>query len=647
MKSVRHTVFCMSPALVYSAAPAATKVRQLIRRLLPETFSGAAERPTVRGYRREIDGLRALAVLPVVLFHAGFRLFHGGFVGVDVFFVISGYLITSILIDDLKGNRFSVVTFYERRARRILPALFTVMAVSTVFACLWMLPDELKNFGQSIVATALSSNNMLLAHTSGYWALASEFKPLLHTWSLGVEEQYYLFYPLLLFVCWYFAKQRLALVVAALAIVSYGASILCAIHYPSTSFFILPTRAWELFVGALVAMYCISRKEGMIRLWKSQLLSGLGILLIALGVLVATPDTSPAQLYIIVPVAGAILVVLFASPSNLAGRFLGSKCLVGLGLISYSFYLWHQPFFAYARIFCKDQPSQVLNIILIAAALVCAYASWRYIERPFRRNNQISRSTVFQLSLMGAIVFVGFGLYLNASYGMLARMYDPRVAPVSAMDKRVYNERVFAYKKTTFSGLRGLRVLVVGNSHGRDFVNMTTETFDTRKVEIVYRDDFSECIYPFKSTLERTLYLQADIIVFATWNPHSHCFQGDSRFFEDSHKDYFYIGTKGFGYNLSWVVRLKAVDRPNQLNRLPPQLEISEREMQSTVPERHFISLLSTTVKNEMIPITDEKGYLISTDRTHVTRFGAIYFGQRVLRHSRYGDILLKFSASG
>ena len=146
-------------------------------------------------YRPEINGLRALAVVPVILFHAGFELFSGGFVGVDMFFVISGYLITTILIEDIQNKRFSIVNFYERRARRILPALFFIMLVCIPFAWKWMLPDPLENFGQSLVAATLSANNILLFLTSGYWHFTSEFKPLIHTWSLGIEEQYYIFFP--------------------------------------------------------------------------------------------------------------------------------------------------------------------------------------------------------------------------------------------------------------------------------------------------------------------------------------------------------------------------------------------------------------------------------------------------------------------
>ena len=172
-------------------------------------------------YRREIDGLRALAVLPVIFFHAGFDYFSGGFVGVDIFFVISGYLITSIILIQIKKGTFSISDFYERRARRILPVLFFIMMISLSFGYIWMMPDEFKNFGQSLVATSLFSNNILLAITTGYWDLTSEFKPLLHTWSLGVEEQYYVLFPFLLVFSWKYFRGKEVTIIASITALSF------------------------------------------------------------------------------------------------------------------------------------------------------------------------------------------------------------------------------------------------------------------------------------------------------------------------------------------------------------------------------------------------------------------------------------------
>ena len=212
-------------------------------------------------YRSEIDGLRSIAVIPVILFHAGFEFFSGGFIGVDVFFVISGYLITTILIEDIENKRFSVLNFYERRARRILPALFFVMLCSIPFALLWMTPWELKDFSQSLVAVSLFASNILFWRKSGYFAEASEENTMIHTWSLAVEEQYYILFPLFLFLAWRYGKNRVFWIIVVLAAVSLALSEWGWRNKDSANFFLLPTRAWELFTGSITAF--IIQKNGV------------------------------------------------------------------------------------------------------------------------------------------------------------------------------------------------------------------------------------------------------------------------------------------------------------------------------------------------------------------------------------------------
>ena len=206
-------------------------------------------------YRAEIDGLRALAVLPVILFHAGFEWFSGGFVGVDVFFVISGYLITTIIISEMAEGKFSIANFYERRARRILPALFFVMAVSIPFAWLWLTPTDLANFGQSLVAVSTFSSNILFWLESGYFDTSAELKPLLHTWSLAVEEQYYILFPIFLMLTWRLGIKRILILLSIIFLISLGVAQYGAYHFPTATFFLLPTRGWELLVGVFAAFY--------------------------------------------------------------------------------------------------------------------------------------------------------------------------------------------------------------------------------------------------------------------------------------------------------------------------------------------------------------------------------------------------------
>ena len=206
-------------------------------------------------YRREIDGLRALAVLPVIFFHAGFEAFSGGFVGVEVFFVISGYLITTIILSELEQGKFSILNFYERRARRILPALFLVMLVCIYFAWVWLLPSDMKKFSLSLVAVSVFASNILFWRESGYFDTDTALKPLLHTWSLAVEEQYFVLFPLFLMLLWRLGKRWILIILATVFVASLSLAQWGAYAQPDTAFYLLPTRGWELLIGAFAAFY--------------------------------------------------------------------------------------------------------------------------------------------------------------------------------------------------------------------------------------------------------------------------------------------------------------------------------------------------------------------------------------------------------
>ncbi len=359
-------------------------------------------------YRREIDGLRAVAVVPVILFHGGFDLFSGGYVGVDVFFVISGYLITSILISDLEAGTFSIARFYERRARRILPALFVVMLACLPFAWMWMSPWFLKDFAQSLIAVVFFSSNVLFWLQEGYFAVDSELKPLLHTWSLAVEEQYYLLFPIFLLVMWRFRRDRVFWSIAAIALASFVASAWGARNAPSTNFYLAPFRAWEPFAGSLAAFYLRGRGPR-----SSDLMSGVGLALILVSIFWYDKDTPFPGIYALAPVVGTALIVLFAGQTTLVARLLSTGPFVGIGLVSYSAYLWHQPLFAFARLHSFSGTSQTLLGSLTALTFLLAWATWKYVETPFRSRSKpviVSRPNVFAASAALGALFVAIGL---------------------------------------------------------------------------------------------------------------------------------------------------------------------------------------------------------------------------------------------
>lgn len=372
-------------------------------------------------YRPEIDGLRAVAVLPVIAFHAGFSGFSGGFVGVDVFFVISGYLITGILTSDLEQGRFSILRFYERRARRILPALFVVLAASIVAAQFLLMPPPFADFAASVFAVALFLSNMLFIAEVDYFGPAAEATPLLHTWSLAVEEQFYILFPLLLWVLWRLAGRRGVWGgVVVLGLLSLAFSEWAWRTHPAETFYFLPSRAWELLAGSLCAV--LRRARTARPAIAQQLVALAGLAAILGSVVLLSRDTPFPSLWAMFPVGGSVAIILFATPGTWVAHWLSRRPVVAVGLISYSAYLWHNPLFSFARIGWPGEPGLGLLLLLSALSLGLAWLSWRFVELPFRHQRGrapalAKRWQVFVAALAGIAVLVGFGLWGYFSEG--------------------------------------------------------------------------------------------------------------------------------------------------------------------------------------------------------------------------------------
>ncbi|EOI5715393.1 acyltransferase family protein [Cronobacter turicensis] len=362
-------------------------------------------------YRAEIDGLRALAVIPVILYHAGFGWLPGGFIGVDVFFVISGYLITTILISDLDKGQFSIVKFYERRARRILPALFVMMAATAPFAYAYLLPADMHSFWKSVLSVCFFVSNYLFSYESGYFAPDVELKPLLHTWSLAVEEQFYLIFPLMLFFLWRQGKILSFLMILFIASLSFKAADSGSISDPTFTFYSITTRAWELAIGAAAAFYFRSELKFHQSRVASNIMGMAGIALIVYGMLIISSKTPFPGRYALFPTVGAFLVIIFSSSSNIPGKILSFKPVVFVGLISYSAYLWHQPMMALARHKYVVEPPAYVMMVICVATIIIAWLSWKYIESPFRKKDGFSQSSIFKLAGIGSSFFISLSIF--------------------------------------------------------------------------------------------------------------------------------------------------------------------------------------------------------------------------------------------
>ncbi len=380
------------------------------------------DRDAPPAYRSDIDGLRAIAVLAVVGFHAFPELDPGGFVGVDIFFVISGFLISTIILTKLTSGGFSFLDFYSRRARRIFPALLVILAACLVAGWVLLLPFEYKELGKQIAGAAGFVSNFLLWHEAGYFDASGEAKPLLHLWSLGVEEQFYLLWPLLLV----FSRRRKGVMLAGtglLAITSFAYSLYTTRHSPGAAFFSPASRWWELMVGGLLAQ--LVARRGALAGTASSVVSAAGLGLIAATLLLLDQTQAFPGWWALAPALGTFLV-LFAGPGAWLNRaVLSNGVLVRCGLISYPLYLWHWPLLSFAWIYRSAPPTTAMRIGAVGASIALAWATYKLIERPIRFGGRGRWTAPLLLALLavtgalGTAIYVGNGLGFRPVLGQL------------------------------------------------------------------------------------------------------------------------------------------------------------------------------------------------------------------------------------
>ena len=384
-------------------------------------------------HRLDIDGLRAVAVLPVLAYHVGIHSVPGGFIGVDIFFVISGFLITQVLLQDIDGGRFSLIRFYERRVRRILPALLVVAAVTFFVCAKYSLPSEFIDFSKSLIAAALSASNIYFWQTGGYFTAPALSKPLLHTWSLAVEEQFYIFWPLCLWLGATVMKRHLlgaTVVVIALSLLvsAYG-----AFSNPEATFYLVHTRAWELLLGGTLALGAFPTPLGPLA---RNLLSACGLILIAVSALTIHAEMPFPGLLALPPCLGAFLVILAGRDgTSVAGRVLSWRPIVFIGLISYSLYLWHWPLTVFQQnyaLLITGGSDKVRKLTIIACSIACGALSWRLVEQPFRFGPwRPTRPTLFRLAAAATGVVVLLGAIGWGENGFPSR-YSPRQLQIAS-----------------------------------------------------------------------------------------------------------------------------------------------------------------------------------------------------------------------
>ncbi len=386
-------------------------------------------------YRPDIDGLRAVAIIPVVFFHVGMAGFSGGYVGVDVFFVISGFLITSILLADLESKRYSIIDFYSRRIRRIFPVLITVLLVTTFFSMWLMFPDEFKKYQSSLVSTLLFYSNYLFMFDVGYFAIPAETNPLLHMWSLAVEEQFYLIFPVYLFFMHRFFKSHMLLLTVVILLLSFIYSVYLTQDSMSESFYSTPSRAWELLLGSILAF--VKEKEFSIKRWQAEVLVLVGLFCIIFSIFSYSDKTIFPGVSATVPVIGTALIIFVGCyRKTFVSQLLSLKPMVFIGLISYSLYLWHWPVMVFHKKFIIGIESQYGLYISVVLTFILAYLSWRFIETPFRKGNLFDQQQKPWRYTKGVSLVFGIGIIVFFSVIDYQREFAPNISKIlSANDK--------------------------------------------------------------------------------------------------------------------------------------------------------------------------------------------------------------------
>jgi peptidoglycan/LPS O-acetylase OafA/YrhL len=459
---------------------------------------GSQAQASIRGYRRDIDGLRAVAILPVVLFHAFHSLLPGGFIGVDVFFVISGFLISSIIYKGLKEDNFSYVQFYSRRIKRIFPALFLILAACLILGYLFLFNSEWRQLGTQMFAGALFSSNLQLLREGGYFDTAASSKPLLHLWSLGIEEQFYIFWPIILSLTFRW-RRGVPFVLFSGLLLSFLANLGLLRHFPQITYYLPFTRFWELLVGAVLAYLTVLKsgpipplcrflqsigwgKSGGERLELDlrQALSLVGAALIAIALFV-TSESTPFPGYIaLLPTVGTALIIAAGPGAWLNRAVLGHPFFVFFGLISYPLYLWHWPLLVFARLLSPNGGATTLLLsAVVLLAIFCSWLTYKGVELRIRHHSSVHLVPFCLLGLVLTLGLVGLGSSLHLYGSRLSR--GPSAAVEEAVNDWSYPHKLSLNKRTSFPqiplhGSGTGMMLFIGDSHMQQYWSRVKRT---------------------------------------------------------------------------------------------------------------------------------------------------------------------------
>lgn len=578
-------------------------------------------------YRKEIDGLRAIAVIAVLLFHADYL--PKGYLGVDIFFVISGYLITRISTQQLSQNSFSLLHFYERRIRRIVPMLLLVSIIALAIGYFTLLPDDLENLSESVIATTFFSNNILLFFTRNYWDTANAFKPLMHTWSLGVEEQFYLIFPLILVGIYKFCtfKTR-TIVILILIAASLGSHFI--LPKSTMHFYLVSARFYQLAIGALLVSL-----SPILPFIKTSIVSFASFLCLLLLLLLPF-KVQPFALSVMVTCLTASLLFFY---HNSLDFILENRVVQFIGKISYSLYLWHHLVFCIFRLTYQPTITTPQYLLLTCFIICLATTSYYLIEQPFRNKQIVSTKLLLIITATVSIMLVSAATYIYKQKGVVKNIPEMDIylgKPTNTNSYIAYNERVYKMN-VPFTNTNKKKLLVIGNSYARDFVNML--------VENNYSDSFEISFNPKFYTSETSLRVsKADWVIIGC--PIDSLYL--NKFCKANKLDknkILIVGTKNFGSNISWLFNTTT---PNTRCTVRVAMEPNYIPANNWYKQQHttrYVDVIGLLIdQNNHVPAFTPQCKLLSQDCKHLTQDGAKYLGSLLVKDSVFNNFMAHLS---
>jgi peptidoglycan/LPS O-acetylase OafA/YrhL len=597
-------------------------------------------------YKEHVDGLRAIAVISVIFFHLDIKLFKGGFIGVDVFFVISGYLISRIIFQKIEINKFSIKEFYINRARRILPMLLFMMLFFFPFSY-FLVPYKAIDFAESVISGIFFFSNFLFYWESGYFGEALKFKPFIHIWSLSVEEQFYLLFPILALIL--ARKFKLLLFfIFFIFILSLITSEFFSNQFPNANFFLGLTRAWEIIVGIF---FLIIEKNKIIKsnFVKSNLSISAFIILI-FSFYYFERDHNLPNTKLLLPLLCTGILIIYGKENLIVKKILTNYVMMLLGLMSFSLYLWHQPILAFIHNYDLFKIDFFFIITFLSLIIVVSYMSWKFIEIPFRDKKIIKNIIFFKFVSITIALLITSSFFVIYAKGFLYKYpdNDKYLVLMNPSDNGRYVRKNFEKQlDKKFTQYQKNNILIIGDSQAQDFLNMALEnnyfsgynvrTFNFREecyllflpddIKAKYLDKLKKCNNKIDGNIIK--YAESVFMVnsWPEWILEEMPFIISNKAFDE--KKIYIVGPKNFGsINVSKYLGMSNYEKFKK-NNIDSTTFVKDAKVKNLVPSERYISLTDIYCDNDFkCNIFNKNGKLLSYDGSHLTKDGAIYLGQ-------------------